>query len=293
VAPLSRCSDCGTIVTCEICTLPMVLRNKILPSGERERYFVCTHCAATLPASHVCSYCGSWNITPLSIGTESVRDAIISLIGEDAVITIDDDLTPDNSTVQALLAKAHKQKFAVIVGTVKVLPYIKNIHYTLFPFFDRLLSIPSLYTTEEALRVVMECNERSLDGVIVCTKNPDFTLLKQLETQKINAIIFDELALRKELGYPPYGTIIKISLTVPEGHRQKVVEKINEYFTHESDVEATAMPARRISQTSMKVLMTWIVKAQATYIEEEGMQLVQTLDTLRFPYKIEQNPERL
>jgi primosomal protein N' len=293
VAPLSRCSDCGTIVTCEECTLPMVLRNKVLPNGERERYFVCTHCAATLPATHVCSYCGSWNITPLSIGTESVRDAVISLVGEDAVITIDDDLTPDHSTVQTLLTKVSKQKFAIVIGTVKVLPYIKNIDYTLFPFFDRLLSIPSLYTTEEALRLVMECNERSTDGVIICTKNADFPLLKQLETQKINAIIFDELAVRKELGYPPYGTIIKISLTVPEGHRQKVIEKMQEYFAQDTNIEATAMPARRISQTSMKVLMTWIVKAQTTYIEEEGTELMRVLESLRFPYKVDQNPERL
>jgi primosomal protein N' (replication factor Y) len=203
VAPLSRCADCGTIVTCEVCTLPMVLRNRRNAEGNEERYFICSHCTATLPATHTCAYCGSWNITPVSIGTESIRDAIAALVGPEVITTIDDDLTPDNAAIQNLLTANEKQKFAIIIGTIKVLPFLKNINYSLFPFFDRLLSTPSLYTTENVLRLVMECNEKSIDGVLLFTRQPDFPLIKQLETQKINGIIHDELTLRRELGYPP------------------------------------------------------------------------------------------
>ena len=290
VAPLSRCSDCGTIVTCEVCSLPMVLKNRRAADGSMERYFVCTHCVATLPASHTCVYCGGWNITPVAIGTESIRDAITALVGTEAVTTIDDDLTPDGPTIEALLLATEKQKFAVIIGTVKVLPFLKNINYCLFPFFDRLLSTPSLYTTENTLRLVMECNEQAIDGVLLFTRQPDFPTIKQLETQKINAIIHDELTLRKEIGYPPFGSIIKISLTVPEGYRLSVVEKMQHYLT---DMEATMMPARRISAGSMKVLLTWILKTPTTYIEEEGTALASFLTSLHFPYLIEENPERL
>jgi primosomal protein N' len=294
VAPLSRCGDCGTIVTCQECSLPMVLRNKITANEERERYFLCTHCGFTLPANYTCSHCDSWNIVMVSIGTESIRDAVSTLIGEEAVITIDHDLTPDSTVITSLIEKAHKMKFVVVIGTVKVLPYLKNIHYTILPFFDRLLSIPSLYTTEEALRLVMECNERSSDGVIVCTKTPTFPLLKQLETKKINAIIFDELTVRKELGYPPYGTIIKVGVTVPEGHKLKVLEQLQHFLDEEKQhIEYSILPARRISQGSMKVLLNWIIKTNNSYIEEEGSRLLQALEALRFPYKVEQNPERL
>jgi primosomal protein N' (replication factor Y) len=290
VAPLSRCADCGTIVVCEVCGLPMVLKNRRTAEGLQERYFVCTHCVAMLPATHTCTYCGGWNINPVSIGTESIRDAIAALVGPDVVTTIDDDLTPDSNTIESLLAQNEKQKFAITVGTVKVLPFLKNINYTLFPFFDRLLSTPSLYTTENTLRLVMECNERAEDGVLLFTRQPDFPLIKQLETHKLNALIHDELALRKEIGYPPYGSIIKISLTVPEGYRLAVVEKVQHYL---KDMEATMMPARRISIGSMKVLVSWIVKAETNYIEEEGPTLAGFLTSLHFPYLIEENPERL
>lgn len=289
VAPLSRCADCGTIVTCPTCELPMVLRNKIAQDGSTYRTFICTHCGDMLDATHHCTYCGSWNITPVAIGTESLRDEVVSLVGDTNVFTIDDDLTPDTKEVETLIKDIQSKKFAVVIGTTKVLPYLRGIHYTLFPYFDRLLSTPALSTTETALRLVMECNDQSSEGVLIFTRNPSFPIIKQLETQKINAIIGDELATRKELGYPPYGLLIKISVTVPEGHRHKVKEYVESYF---KDMDISALPARRISPGSMKVLLVWIIKTNLSYIEDNGADLTALMESLRFPYKIEQNPER-
>ena len=290
VAPLSRCSDCGTIVTCTSCELPVVLRNKVSRTGERERYFVCTHCATTLSATHTCVHCGGWNITPVAIGTESIRDAIVALVGSEPVITIDDDLTPDSAAIKTLIETTQKQKFSIVIGTIKVLPYLTNINYALFPFFDRLLSIPSLYTTEQTLRLIMECNERVTSGVLLFTRQPEFPFIRQLETQKINAIIHDELELRRGLGYPPYGSIIKISMTVPEGYRQHIAAEVSAFL---GTIEHTALPPRRISAGSMKVLLVWILNVSTVYIEEEGPELSMFLGDLHFPYSIEENPERL
>lgn len=289
IAPLSRCADCGTIVNCPTCELPLVLRNKILPDGKRERYFVCTHCGDGLPTTHKCSFCSSWNISPLAIGTESLYEEICSLVGSEDVYMVDDDVTPDSKTVETLLKDLQTKKFAVIVGTIKVLPFLKGIHYTIFPYFDRLLSVPSLYTTENALRLVMECNERSSEGVILCTRNENFPFLKQLGTQKVNAIIHDEITIRKELDYPPFGLLVKVSVTVPEGYRQEIKEVIDEFL---KDWDCSPMPPRRISPGSLKVLLVWILKVPTSFVEEEGQEIVEFLDNLRFPYKIEQNPER-
>lgn len=290
VAPLSRCSDCGTLVDCENCHLPMVLKHTIQGDGGRVRTFICTHCAHTLPTTHTCSYCGSWNINPLAIGTESIHDAVRDIVGDEHVVVIDDDITPDSTEIEKIISATAKSKFVVIVGTIKAFPYLTNIHYALFPFFDRMLSTPSIYTSEQVLRTLMQCNEQVSERVAIFTRDPSFPLINQLETQKINAYIHDELLLRSELGYPPFGTLIKISITVPEGYRVRTMEQVNEYLAQN---EVNQMPARRISQTSMKVLLVWIIKAQTNYIEEEGQALVHFLQSLRFPYMVEENPERL
>lgn len=289
IAPLSRCADCATIVTCPTCELPVVLRNRILSDGSNERYFVCTHCGDTLPATHVCTHCGSWNISPLQIGTESIRDEIASLVGPESVIAVDDDIMPDGPRIEALIKEVQSKKFVIVVGTIKALPYLKGIEYTIIPYMDRLLSVPSLSTTETVLRLVMECNEKSSEGVIVCTRTPEFPLIKQLGGQKINAIIADELSLRKDLGYPPFGLVVKISLTAPVAHRGKIKEAVDAFF---EGTDITALPARRISVGSMKILMVWIIKAPLSYIEDEGQAITRFMDSIHFPYKIEQNPER-
>ncbi len=290
IAPLSRCSDCGTIVQCPSCTLPMVLRTKPTTNGTFMRSFMCTHCGDTLPATHTCTYCDSWNITPVAIGTEGIRDAVSELVSANNIITIDDNLTPDTKEIESLIESVAAKKFVVVIGTAKVLPYLKGIEYCLLPFFDRLLSVPSLYTLEHVMRLVMLCNERSENGVLIFTRNADFTLINQLETQKINAIIHDELAVRRELGYPPFGSLIKVSITVPEGHRLAIIERVQEFL---ASTEATMLPARRVTMGSMKVCLSWVLKVPTTYIEEEGTTLAAFLESLKFPHQIEQNPERI
>lgn len=289
IAPLSRCADCGTLVECPECSLPMALRFKINGTA-RERLFLCLHCSTTLPADHVCRYCGGWNIVPVAIGTESLYEAVAQIVGNEATIAIDDDLSPDSKTIEELLATIDAKKFAVIIGTQKALPYIKRVDYAVIPFFDRLFSMPSLYTTESLLRLVMECNELASEGVIICTKNPELPFLKQLETQKPSTIMLEELEVRKQLGYPPFGTLLKITMTVPEGHRNDVIQKVGHYV---EALDHTMLPPRHISASSMKLLLSWLIKVPNEYLEEEGTDLVTFFESLRFPYKIERNPERL
>jgi primosomal protein N' len=283
VAPLSRCGDCGTVVQCPECELPMALRNRRNGDGEIERQFICLHCAAILPADHRCVTCDSWNIVPVAIGTESIRDAVAQIVGPEAVTVIDDDVAPDSTHVEQLLEHIRREKFAVIVGTQKALPYLDKVSYALIPFFDRLLSTPSLYTTESALRLIMECNELVSESVVICTKTPEFPTIRQLEMQKVNAIVHDEIELRRTLGYPPFGTLLKITITVPEGYRQEIVAELQGYFR---DFDAAPLPVRRVSMGSMKVVLSWLVKVADDYIEEEGATLTAFLESLRFPYKI-------
>ncbi len=289
LAPLSRCADCGTTVDCPTCGLPIVLRHKVV-NGERQRLFVCTHCGDTLPPTHVCTYCASWNITPVSIGTESIREAVVSIIPETQVVTIDDDLTPDSKSIDALLSDIQKKKWFVLIGTQKLLPYIKAVDFVVLPFFDRLLSVPSPVVVEETIRLIMECNEKTKDSLILCTKKPDFSITKLLATKKIQEIIDTDMETRKLLQYPPFGALLKLSITVPSAHREMIAARVESFF---EGVDITALPVRRISPESMKLLCVWIISGPTTYTQENSEELQAFLQELRFPYSLQINPSRL
>ncbi len=289
IAPLSRCSDCGTIVQCPDCSLPMALRNRVTSEG-RERFFVCLHCSATLPADHRCVTCSSWNIVPVAIGSESVAEAARDIVGSESVFLIDDDFTPDDKKVTALLEQIEKEKCAIIVGTQKALPFLPKLDYCIIPFFDRILSLPSLYTIEQVLRLIIEAHEYAKGGVIICTRTPDFPLIQQIEKKQLPLIITQELDTRKQLGYPPFGALIKIAITIPERYREEIAARTDDAF---AELDFTRLPARRISAVSNKLLLSWLIKAGDSYIEEEGAALRSFLESLHFPFTIEQNPERL
>jgi primosomal protein N' len=289
IAPISRCADCGTTVDCPTCGLPIVLRYKII-NGERERLFVCTHCGDTLPPTHVCTYCASWNITPVSIGTESIRDAVVDIVGSDYVITVDDDLTPDTKELETLIADTQKHKWFVMVGTQKLLPYIKQVDFIVIPFFDRLLSIPSPFTVEEVLRLLMECNEKTKDSLIICTKKPDFSITTLLAQKKIQELIESDIEARRALSYPPFGILMKLSVTVPSAHKDAVMQKVTDFF---EGLDMTLLPIRRITPESMKLLCVWIIQANNDYTLDYGDELQGFLQDLRFPNTIDINPTRL
>lgn len=289
LAPLSRCADCGTTVDCPTCGLPIVLRHKVV-EGERQRLFVCTHCGDTLPPTHVCVYCASWNITPVSIGTESIREAVVSIIPETQVVTIDDDITPDSKSIDVILSEIHKKKWFVIIGTQKLLPYIKPVDFVVLPFFDRLLSVPSPVVVEETLRLIMECNEKTKDTLILCTRKPDFPITKLLATKKIQEIIDTDMQTREALNYPPFGALLKLSITVPSAQREMITARVESFF---EGVDITPLPVRRISPESMKLLCTWIVSGPPTYTQENSEELQAFLQELRFPYSLQINPSRL
>lgn len=289
IAPLSRCADCGTIVECPTCTLPITLRYKVT-NQEKIRLFLCTHCGDTLPPAHLCIHCGSWNITPVSIGTESLREAVASIIPEENIITIDDDITPDALSIEKTLTEIQKKKWYVMIGTQKIIPYIKMIDYTVLPFFDRILSTPSPYTVEETVRLIMECNERTKENLVICTRHPDFPITKQIATRKIQDVINEDIENRKTFGYPPFGTLIKLSLTVTSGHREAVTEKVQTFF---ADYPVSPTPPRRISPQSMKLLCTWIISVPNSYLEDEHETLLSFIESLRTPYKIDTHPIRL
>jgi primosomal protein N' (replication factor Y) len=267
----------------------MALRNKVTHAGK-ERFFICLHCSTTLSPDFTCTYCGGWNIVPVAVGTESIAEAVAHIVEKENIITIDDDLSPDSKTIESLLQTIEAKKFSVIIGTQKALPYIKRIHYAIIPFFDRLLSIPSLYTTETLLRLIMECNERVTEGVVICTKTPKFPFIQHLETKKIGTIVTEELELRRQLGYPPFGTLLKIMITVPENKAPETIQQVQSYF---ESLDHTMLPIRRLKETTSKVLISWLVKVTNDYLEEEGSGLTQFFESLRFPYIIERNPERL
>jgi primosomal protein N' len=135
----------------------------------------------------------------------------------------------------------------------------------------------------------MQANERSTEKVLVFTKQAEFPFLSQIGTYKINTIIQEELTLRSEIGYPPFGSLIKIIITTTQSHREEITERMDEYFSKQ---DISLVRTRPVPQSN-KIQLQYILKEHTSFIEEQGSELSLFLSSLRAPFSIEENPERL
>ena len=126
--------------------------------------------------------------------------------------------------------------------------------------------------------------------LILCTRNPEFSITKQLSTKKIQEIIDEDMESRALLKYPPFGILLKLSVTVPNGYKDSLVHKVSQFF---SDQEVAMLPVRRISQSSMKVLCSWVIQVDANFLEDQSEAIMSFLQEIRLPNKLEINPLRI
>jgi primosomal protein N' len=144
LAPITSCSDCGTIVTCPVCTTPLVL--------HRSHIYMCHHCMhVTQPIDH-CVSCGGWRLTPLGISTDVIKQEIETLFPEAPIFIADGDTTTTLPQVQKTIKSWQETPGALLIGTSMIIPYLDKVDYGCIVSMDSLLSLPA-YTSGETLLV--------------------------------------------------------------------------------------------------------------------------------------------
>ncbi len=289
LAPISRCKDCGTEVSCPKCNLPMILRYK---QGHREkiREFICTSCDTLLPSRHTCVTCGSWNITPQSIGTEGIYEAVKSFVKDTMSIhIIDDTYTPDHVAIQKIIEEVKNKKSFILIGTEKAIPFLKGIDYSVIPVYDRILATPGTNILENLLRLLYTLQEKTREEIII-PSNDTGTFTTYIKQKNIQKIIDSEHEIRKDLGYPPYGHILSIAIATPAGSVEKITTILKEYFQQFSVV---IPPPKKINHENMRILVRCIIQIPKEYLYESAQEIHRFLRSLHYPFIVTVDPERI
>jgi primosomal protein N' len=289
-APLSRCADCGTEISCPACSLPMTLRIKRAKDGTQKREFCCLSCGELLPPGVVCKECGSWNIKMNAVGTEGFYSALTEYVGDTIpVYMIDDRATPDSKEIIALTETLKKKKSYILIGTEKALPYLPMVDYSIVPVYDRILSTPGTRITEGLLRLLYTLQEKTSQYVYIGTKDTSpFT--QALREKNIQKIIEEEYRLRKSLLYPPFGHLLVIECAVSASHLEKTQELLESLF---ADVEYTIPPPKIIDAASMRTEIRLIAQASDEFIEEQGRYIIDVLQNHKIIHRTQLDPERI
>lgn len=204
------CRDCGQVLQCPRCHMPYVYH----AIGEQLR---CHHCNTRRKSPKTCSRCGSVRIKYFGAGTERVVEAVQTLLPNARVLRWDADSIPDSTQAADILAQLRDRTADILVGTQMVakgldLPAVTLVGVVLA---DVGLNLPDYRAGERVFQTLLQVAGRAGRAeapgrVIVQTYQPEHPILQAVQAQSYADFYHQELARRSQLGYPPFGHLVRL-----------------------------------------------------------------------------------
>ncbi|HSB32388.1 MAG TPA: primosomal protein N' [Candidatus Sulfobium mesophilum] len=207
---LLLCADCGHEERCNSCDIPFVMH-------KEGKILKCHYCGKVITIPDKCGKCGGLHIELLGAGTQRIQEEIKELFGVEA-LRFDSDGVTKKSDALKLLGSLSADSASVLIGTKMMTKRIGPAEkFTLAAVLntDSYLNFPDFRASEKAYRELAAVIDLVEPGgeVMFQTRLPQSSLLRSLKTGDYDAFIKEELAARKELAYPPYSKLLKITVS--------------------------------------------------------------------------------
>ena len=208
ISPITVCLDCGTTKVCPRCEAPMVLH-----TGSGGNIFACHQCGHTRSSEERCVICDSWRLQTLGIGTERVRDEIARLVPEAEVAVLDIDHAATEKAARTIATNFLEKPKQILVGTERALSFVRAPLSTIgIVSLDSLLSIPEWNAYERVFNLLMRLREQAEGTLYIQTRKPTATVIADAAAGNLLAFYERELRERKQFGYPPFTTLIRLDV---------------------------------------------------------------------------------
>jgi len=225
-APVVQCAACGESVECRSCRVTLTCHRS---HGEELR---CHYCDFRQPVPRVCPHCGSSEVQLQGIGTQRVEEALLEQFPGTRVIRMDVDTTGWKGAHDELVERFRRGEADVLLGTQMVAKGLDFPRVTLVGVVsaDTGLHLPDFRAAERSFQLLTQVAGRSGRGttpgeVVIQTMLPETPILRAAAHQDYEAFAEDEMAERRESGFPPFGRLLVFRWRGPD---ESAVERAGE-----------------------------------------------------------------
>lgn len=212
-ASFVQCRACGWVDFCRNCSIPLTFHGR----GQK---LVCHYCGFCERVPDKCPRCGESKIVHRGVGTQRIEMEIANLLPGTRVERMDMDSIASRSDHATVLERLAQGKWDVLVGTQMALKghLFPSVALIGVIAADRGLQFPDFRAAEKTFRLLLQAAGRIGEGVsegflIVQTRAPDHYIFEYLARCDYDGFAEAELALRKQLGYPPEGDIMLFTVS--------------------------------------------------------------------------------
>ncbi len=204
------CGRCGHAFRCDNCSVSLTYHQ------WRDR-LLCHYCGHGERLSDTCPGCGgAGTILRRGFGTEQIAEATAASFPAARVARLDRDVAT-GAKIARVLSRVARREVDILVGTQMVTKGHDFSGVTLVGVLcaDTALSLPDFRASERTYQLLTQVAGRAGRGerpgrVIVQTYQSDVPAIAAAASHDYDGFCRQELAARRELGYPPFGHLVAL-----------------------------------------------------------------------------------
>lgn len=203
------CMTCGTVEKCVNCDIPLVYH-------KTTNKLKCHYCDYEKPPALICPACKK-PIAYKGAGTQRVEDVITQFFPDKKIERIDMDSMSDKSEYFNVYNRIKNKEIDILIGTQMI---TKGFDFPEVTFvgvvsIDTVLNLPDFRSEERVFELLMQVAGRTGRGekpgkVVIQTFNPQNPAIEMTRKYETAKFYDEQLKIRKELGYPPFGKMMQI-----------------------------------------------------------------------------------
>jgi primosomal protein N' (replication factor Y) len=217
------CPSCGTVARCDQCSVAMTYHK---PTDR----LVCHICGAQQRVPERCpnAECRDPSFKYSGVGTQRVEDVLLKVFPKARVQRMDSDTMTRKDAYRKTLGAFRAGQIDILIGTQMIAKGLDFPGVTLVGVVaaDLSLHLPDFRAGERTFQLLTQVAGRAGRGdlmgeVIVQTFTPHHPAIQAARRLDYDGFIAEELEARKELGYPPFGHLVCVTL---RGEQEELVQ---------------------------------------------------------------------
>jgi primosomal protein N' (replication factor Y) len=183
----------------------------------------CHHCGRATPIATRCPNCGSPRIRYLGGGTQRVEEEVRRRFPTLRVGRLDRDVVERKGAAERVVDAFAGGAIDVLVGTSLVTKGLDIPNVTLIGVVsaDVALNLPDERAAERTYQLLAQAAGRAGRGdrpglAIIQSYQPEHPAIRAVATGDAATFYDSELDLRRRFGSPPFGSLVKLTLAMPD-----------------------------------------------------------------------------